>query len=246
VVSTAVLIAAVVALWQVGSTLGWWNPGLVPAPLSVARELAALVTTGEFWASLWQTVFAIVASFALGSSVGLLTGVLFWRAPLVGRVLEPYVVSVYAVPLVVFYPIMLVVFGINPWSLILLASVVVAIPVLLNTWIGLEGVPAVYFKLGASLECTPRQVFLRIALPAAVPQIFAGLRIASVFAIIAIVAMEFLLAPGGLGFHVRYEYHAFRQPSMFAYIVAVFAIAIAFSTLVRLSEARLLGHRDDR
>ena len=243
VVSTALLAALGIAIWAIGSNAGWWNRSVLPEPLAVLQALGSLMSTSDLWTSIGRTVAAILASFVIGSAIGFLTGVMFWRKPTLGRILEPYVITVYAVPIVVFYPVMIVAFGLTIWSLIILASIVVSIPVVINTWIGLEAVPSIYSRLAASLQCSRRQALFRLALPAAIPQFFAGLRISAIFSIVAIVSMEFLLAPDGLGFHVRYEYHAFRNETMFAYIVIIFILAVLFASLVRLAEARVLAER---
>jgi NitT/TauT family transport system permease protein len=225
---TVGMIALILLIWQAGSSLRWWGPGLLPTPTQVATALADLASTGPFWTSVRDTLVAIVASFLIGSVVGVAVGAALWRLPLVGRVLEPYIVSFYAVPLIVLYPVMLVVVGINVWSLIILNVVVVAIPVLLNTWVGFQAVPPVYHRLARSLRCTPVRRFGQVLLPAALPQILAGLRIGASLAVVGITSMEFLLAPAGLGFQVRYLYEYFEQAQMWAYVVVIFVVAGGF------------------
>lgn len=225
---TVGMLALILLIWQAGSSLRWWGPGLLPTPSQVAAALADLSATGEFWTSVRDTLVAIVVSFLIGGVVGIAIGAALWRLPLVGRVLEPYIVSFYAVPLIVLYPVMLVVVGINIWSLIILNVVVVAIPVLLNTWVGFQAVPPVYHRLARSLRCTPVRRFGQVLLPAALPQILAGLRIGASLAVVGITSMEFLLAPAGLGFQVRYLYEYFEQAQMWAYVVVIFVVAGGF------------------
>jgi NitT/TauT family transport system permease protein len=225
---TVGMLALILLIWQAGSSLRWWGPGLLPTPAQVATALADLTATGQFWTSVRDTLVAIVVSFLIGSVVGVAVGAALWRLPLVGRVLEPYIVSFYAVPLIVLYPVMLVVIGINVWSLIILNVVVVAIPVLLNTWVGFQAVPPVYHRLARSLRCTPVRRFGQVLLPAALPQILAGLRIGASLAVVGITSMEFLLAPAGLGFQVRYLYEYFEHAQMWAYVVVIFVVAGGF------------------
>lgn len=228
IAGTVGLLGLLVLLWQAGSALHWWGPGLLPTPGDVAAAVGGLPGDGEFWSSLADTLLAIVVSFAAGSVLGVAAGTVLWRFPLVGRVLEPYVVSFYAVPLIVLYPVMLVVVGINVWSLVVLNTVVVAIPVLLNTWVGMQDIPPVYHRLARSLRCRPVRRFRQVLLPAALPQILAGLRIGASLAVVGITSMEFLLAPAGLGFQVRYLYEYFEQAQMWAYVVVIFVIAGLF------------------
>ena len=190
---TTGMVTLLVLVWQLGSALGWWGPGILPSPADVGRALVTLLGTDELWARLSETLAAIVVSFAFGTVAGIAGGTLLWRLPLLGRVLEPYVVSFYAVPIIVFYPVMLVLVGINIWSLVVLNTAVVAIPVLLNTWVGLQAVPPVYHRLAASLQCGPVRRFRQVLFPAALPQVASGLRIGASMAVVGITSMEFLL-----------------------------------------------------
>jgi NitT/TauT family transport system permease protein len=228
IAGTTGMLALLVLVWQAGSALHWWGPGLLPTPGQVGAAVVDLLATGEFWGSLVDTLFAIVVSFVFGSVLGIAVGTMLWRFPLAGRVLEPYVVSFYAVPLIVLYPVMLVVVGINVWSLIVLNTVVVAIPVLLNTWVGFQAIPPVYHRLARALRCGPVRRFRQVLFPAALPQVLAGLRIGASLAVVGITSMEFLLAPAGLGFQVRYLYEYFEHAQMWAYVVVIFVIASLF------------------
>ena len=236
VVGTVSLLALMILFWQAGSSLRWWGPGLLPSPGEVASAVVDLLGTAEFRTHLVKTLFAIAVSFVAGGLLGIAGGVALWRYPLLGRVLEPYIVSFYAVPLIVLYPVMLVVVGINVWSLIILNTVVVAIPVLLNSWVGFQAVPAVYHRLARSLRTGSVRRFAQVLLPAALPQILAGVRIGASLAVVGITSMEFLLAPAGLGFRVRYLYEYFEQAEMWAYVVVIFAIAGVFMAAASAAE----------
>ncbi len=133
--------------------------------------------------------------------------------------------SFYAVPLVLFYPVMIVIVGINAMSVIILATIMAAIPMALNTAVGLNTMPPVYMKLARSLKASPRQTLFAIAIPAAGPYIVAGLRLAVVYALIGTIAMEFTTAQAGLGYRIRYLYEIFNNNEMFAYIAVVLVLS---------------------
>ena len=128
-------------------------------------------------------------------------------------------------PLVLFYPVMIVLVGINAMSVIILATIMAAIPMALNTAVGLNQMPPVYLKLARSLRTSPRQTLFAIAIPAAGPFIVAGLRLAVVYALIGTIAMEFTTAQAGLGYRIRYLYEIFDNIGMFAYIVVVLVLS---------------------
>ncbi len=183
-------------------------------------------------------------SIVFGCLLGFAAGLLFWKVPLIGRVFEPYLVSFYAVPLVLFYPVMIVLVGINAWSVIILATIMAAIPMALNTAVGLNQMPPVYMKLARSLRASPRQTLFAIAIPAAGPFIVAGLRLAVVYALIGTIAMEFTTAQAGLGYRIRYLYEIFNNTEMFAYIVVVSALLSAHVLCSRLVERRAVTREE--
>ncbi|MGV9847909.1 ABC transporter permease [Streptomyces sp. NPDC003442] len=244
--STLGLLLLAGLVWHLGSIAQWWSVATLPPFTQVRSELLRLLGTGEFWDDTGRTGMEIVLSLVAGTLLGLLAGILFWKMPIVGRILEPYLVSFYAVPLVLFYPVMIVITGITPWSVIILATVMAAIPMALNTWVGLATLRPVYLKLARSLGCTRRQTMLQVALPGAAPYIVAGLRLAAGYALIGAIAMEFTTASAGLGFRIRYLYESFETPTMFAYVLAVLGLSFLLTLLLALAEKRMLKGRNER
>lgn len=230
--ATAALLVALGLAWELGSVLALWSPDVLPAPSTVFGALRTLAGDPRFWADAARTGGEVLGSIVFGSVAGLLAGVGFWKAPLVGRIFEPYLVSFYAVPLVLFYPVMIVLVGLGTPSVVILASVMAAIPMALNTWVGLAGIPPVYLKLSRSIGCTRWQELVRVALPSAAPFVLAGLRLAVVYALIGCIAMEFTTAQAGLGYRIRYLYDAFETTPMYAYILVVLVVSILLTVLL--------------
>jgi len=243
VLSTIGLILLFTAFAELGSRTGMWSDRVLPAPSTILAELPALLSDPQFWADARRTGLEIAVSILFGALLGFVAGLTFWKLPLVGRIFEPYLVSFYAVPLVLFYPVMIVLVGINATSVIILATIMAAIPMALNTAVGLNNMPAVYMKLARSLKASPRQTLFAIAIPAAGPFIVAGLRLAVVYALIGTIAMEFTTAQAGLGYRIRYLYEIFNNTEMFAYIAVVLALSCILTVLLALVERVLLRGR---
>jgi NitT/TauT family transport system permease protein len=243
VVSTVALIAAFIAFAEIGAQTGLWTARVLPAPSTVFGELPGLLRDPQFWLDARRTGVEIAVSIVFGALLGFVAGLLFWKLPLVGRIFEPYLVSFYAVPLVLFYPVMIVLVGINAMSVIILATIMAAIPMALNTAVGLNAMPPVYMKLARSLKASPRQTLFAIAIPAAGPYIVAGLRLAVVYALIGTIAMEFTTAQAGLGYRIRYLYEIFDNNEMFAYITVVLVVSCVLTVLLAMVERVLLRGR---
>jgi NitT/TauT family transport system permease protein len=243
VLSTIGLILLFIAFAEIGARTGMWSERVLPAPSTIFAVLPGLLSEPQFWADAQRTGLEIAVSIVLGSLLGFLAGLTFWKLPLAGRIFEPYLVSFYAVPLVLFYPVMIVVVGLGTPSVVILASVMAAIPMALNTAVGLNTMPSVYMKLARSLKASPRQTLFAIAIPAAGPFIVAGLRLAVVYALIGTIAMEFTTAQAGLGYRIRYLYEIFNNTEMFAYIAVVVALSCILTVLLALVERVLLRGR---
>ncbi|OCB55437.1 ABC transporter permease [Mycobacterium vulneris] len=242
--STLALIIGFLLFAEVGARTGLWSDRILPAPSVILSELGRLLGEGQFWNDAARTGIEVAFSILFGSLLGFAAGLTFWKLPAVGRIFEPYLVSFYAVPLVLFYPVMIVIVGINATSVIILATIMAAIPMALNTAVGLNTMPPVYMKLARSLKTSPRQTLFAIAIPAAGPYIVAGLRLAVVYALIGTIAMEFTTAQAGLGYRIRYLYEIFNNNEMFAYIAVVLVLSCILTALLASVERILLRGRN--
>lgn len=242
--STLALIIGFLLLAELGARTGLWSDRILPAPSVILSELGRLLGEGQFWNDAARTGIEVAFSILFGSVLGFAAGLTFWKLPAVGRIFEPYLVSFYAVPLVLFYPVMIVIVGINATSVIILATIMAAIPMALNTAVGLNTMPPVYLKLARSLKASPRQTLFAIAVPAAGPYIVAGLRLAVVYALIGTIAMEFTTAQAGLGYRIRYLYEIFNNNEMFAYIAVVLVLSCILTALLAAVERVLLRGRN--
>lgn len=212
---------------------------IMPPPTEIASALFNIVGTAEFGSDLVRTGTTVAIAFAIGATIGVGLGVVCWRAPLVGDVLEPYLVTVYAMPTLVFYPILLALMGVGLGPILVIASLMVVIPVALNVMVALRSISPVLPKLGRSLNCTRRQLYRKVLVPAATPLAVPGLKLGLIYAIIGTVAMEFILADRGLGYRIGYDYRQFNVADMWALIVAVAALAILVTSAVGVVERRI-------
>lgn len=242
-IATTILVALLAVLCEIGPRAGWWGEEVLPSTSSIVASAAGLLGQPQFWGDAARTSLEIGLSIVFGSVLGLLLGLVFWKLPTVGRIFEPYLVSFYAVPMVLFYPLAIVVVGINASSVVILATIMATIPVALNTTVGLNGIRPVYLKLARSLQCSPRQLLTSIALPAAAPFIVAGLRLGVVYALIGSIAMEFVTAQAGLGYRIRYLYEIFDNQTMFAYIFVVLVVSMILTALLVAVEKLLVKGR---
>lgn len=233
------LVLALVGILEAVTRLGFVRPTTLVPPSDIVLRLVEIVPTPEFGADLARTTSTIFAAFLVGVLGGVPLGVLFWRKPAVGRVLEPFVVTLYAMPTLVFYPVLLAVMGLNAGPIIVIAALMSLIPIALTTMVALNSVKPVLHKLARSTNASPSQYYRKVLLPAVTPLALPGLKLGFIYAIIGTIAMEFILASRGIGFRAGHSYREFEIGQMYAYIAVVVALAVLVNSALTRLERRI-------
>jgi len=234
-----VLVVAVLGVLELLTRGGAIGPLILPPPTTIADTLASSVTTAQFRADLARTASTVAIAAACGIGAGAVLGALLWRVRLLGQALEPYLIALYAMPTIVFYPILISALGLGVGPVAVIAALMALIPVTINVRVALASVGSVLPKLGRSLNVSRLRMWRSIMLPAATPLAFTGVRLGFVYATIGTVAMEFILSNAGLGFRIAVDYRNFDGAHMWAMIVAVAIVAILVNLVLVGIERRI-------
>jgi NitT/TauT family transport system permease protein len=219
------ILLSIFGIVQWLTTQGTIDPIVIPPPTDILSHLWTVLGTSQFRHDLGHTMSELGLSALFGIAGGLLLGAVLASIPFLADVLSPFLAAVYATPFVVFYPIMLVLLGLNSSPVILIAAVVAIVPVSLNTMVALREISPVYRKLGRSLNCSRLQLYRKVLLPAAVPLVVPGIQLGIMVALAAVIAMEFLVASAGIGFRISYAYQAFNGLEVWTGIIIVVVVA---------------------
>ncbi|GAB3084621.1 ABC transporter permease [Micromonospora schwarzwaldensis] len=194
------LVIAVAAWWLVTSVLHLVHPVALPPPQAVARSLVA--TTDVLLPALGITTWMTLSGFLLSSVVGVLIGMALAASRRVERMFAPLLVAVNAVPKIAFGPLLVVAVGFGQKPILTMVFLLCFFPIVLSTATGLTTTPADLAELGRSLNASWWQAFRKVRLPAALPQIFVGLKVAMPLAAIGAVIGEFYSDRPGLGYQI--------------------------------------------
>lgn len=170
----------------------------------------------------------------------------FWSAPssAVWRTLRnlmlPVFSSLYAVPIVILYPIFTAWFGIGSESKIAFAGVYGFFPVMLSTAAGIRTIDEQYLLAARSMGATLPQLIARVIIPASIPTVLAGLRLGGALTIIGVVVSEMLTSASGIGYLVTMNRTILDSPRVFAAIIVVLALSVVFDLIVRAVERHTL------
>ena len=222
--SVLAVIGAVEALIRAGAI----NPFIVPLPSQVFAAIPRIVADEHVLQRFWQTSIEVLWASLLLVAVGIPLGVLLYRFRLVRLACESWVGALAAAPIVLMYPLFLVIFGRSTTTIVMIGFAAGLAPVILKTLEGLAGTRRVLLDVGASFRLTRSQQFWKILLPAALPTVFVGLRLGLIFAMINIVGVEFLINFGGLGQLINELAERYDLPGTYGAICFVVAASIVF------------------
>lgn len=235
--------AMLIGLWWGYVTLFKIPPFILPPPQAVGAELVRLFAGGSIWPHLGHTLGIIVLGFLLGAGGGLLLGLILARLPRFERLIAPYLLFIQTAPKIALAPLFILWFGLGISSKIVLIISLVFFPVMIGTVLGLRSVSPGMLELSRILHLTQGQRFVRIELPAAVPEIFSGLKVGAVQATIGAILSEWLSGGTGLGYLMVFAGTTYKAPLLFAMVIITALLGIAVYQALARCEKWLLSWR---
>ncbi|MDR7523050.1 MAG: ABC transporter permease [Armatimonadota bacterium] len=246
----AVLYPVARALSVLVLLLAWEGAGrraagsfTLPPVTAVAAALAGQLADPRFWSAAAVTLQALFVGFALTMAVGIPAGLIVGRVPVVGRLVNPYLQFLLAVPASPLVPLFVIVFGIGLAARV--ATVVtfgVAI-LIVNTAAGVRLTPPSLVQMAESFGAAPVQVFRRVVLPAALPGIAAGLRLAAGRAVVGMVVSELIIISVGLGRLISQYSATFDAANLYAVVIVILSIGVAVARGMSEVERRAVRWR---
>jgi NitT/TauT family transport system permease protein len=239
-------VSLIIALciWAGVARLGNFPAFILPTPVLVAQRFWQVLVDGTLLRHTLVTLGEVAAGLALGASLATLLGYVLAKSPSVERLLSPYVVASQSVPVVAIAPLLVIWFGPGYFSKVLVCSLIVFFPVLVNTVVGLRSVPEDLRDLMRSLRATRWQTLRLLEIPSAMPVFLAGLRVGATLAVIGAVVGEFVGSDKGLGFLINRARGQYDTALVFVAVLTLVLMALALYGLVVWLENRLLAWRE--
>jgi ABC-type nitrate/sulfonate/bicarbonate transport system permease component len=234
-----------VGLWEAAGSSGLFFAGVLPSSFFIVKALFGLLVSADFWHNVSVTGAEVLIAFVLGGSAGALAGLILGANRYAGAVFEPFIHYLAPTPKIVFLPILLVLFGVGMGSKIALGTVSAFFPMALSVMAGVKQVSPVLLRVGKTFNLTTAQTVRMIYLPALVPPLATGLRIALGISIVGCLLAEYKLAKAGLGYLAGRYYEAFDIAPMLAVLAFIFVSAALGNVLIE-RYVRLRGPADRR
>ena len=236
----SLLVLALLALWEAVPRLGLADPTFLPPFSDVIAAGWQLAQSGELYddaaASLLRALSGFLISVVLIVPLGLAVG---WYARL-GDLLNQFIEVCRNTAPLALLPVFILLLGIGELSKVTMVIYSCAWPLLLNTIAAVKQVDPLLIKSARTMGATPQQLFRKVILPAALPTIFVGIRLASASAMLVLVASEMVGAKAGLGYLIIYSQYSFLIPQMYFGILGITVVGLAFNAVLEALERRLM------
>ena len=231
----------VLAVWQAAAMTGVLPKAVLPSFTDVAAALADLVRTGEIVPHTLASFARAGAGLLIAVFGGIVLGLTMARIPAVQRAVEPILLAIYPVPKPAMIPLFMVWLGIGDFSKIAVIALACLLPVVVATFNGARSIDEMLTWSARARGTSGRRLLWRVVLPAALPQIAAGVRIAIPIAIIVLVSSEFISAEKGLGFLVFSYGGVGADDAMLAVVIYLAAIGYLLDRLYLAALRRFMA-----
>ena len=239
----AASVIGVFGLLEALLRLGVVNRYIVPLPSDVLLSLERIIVEENVLARMRETAYEVVMSGLFTILVGVPIGAALYRWRPLRRALEDWVAALAAAPLVLAFPLFLVMFGRSSTTVIVMSVITGLAPMILKTTEGFVATRPVLINVGKSLKMTDSQMFWKILFPSALPLIFTGIRLSWTFVLISVVGIEFLINLGGLGQLINDLAERYDLPGTYAAICFVILVSVVFFVALERLETWLQPSR---
>jgi NitT/TauT family transport system permease protein len=221
-------------------------PKFVARPVTIARALPHVLAnhvpagTPTFWGSAEATVIASLEGLAIGIVAGVLVGLTMGRLRTADRLLRFYVNAFFALPVIAMAPLMTLWFGFTDTVRLAIVSLGAFLPICLNVYDGTRTLPANYVEVAQSYRARWWNVWFGIALPASLPYVLAGFRLAVGRVLVGATVAEYVVSLKGLGYYIVYDGRTFHQPEMMVAVLFLALLGVGINALADFGTRRLL------
>lgn len=226
------IIVGVLVIWELLARSGWLYRDVVPSLVSIGHALIALLTDGDYYFNLGVTAGEIGLALLIGGVSGLVVGIILGANRYLARAYEPYLYYLGPTPKIIFFPVLIMWFGIGSGSKISLGALSCFFPIALSVAAGMRQIDKVLIRVGKSFRANSWQMVWKVYLPAMRHPVINGVRLGFGMALIGTLLAETKMSDRGIGFLIINAYSTFDMPRMYANLIVLFALAIIINAFI--------------
>lgn len=231
---TLISVVTLMIFWELCSP--WINPLFGSYPSQIFLSLMTMLESGILLKAFGQSIQPFLLGYGLAVLAGIPIGLLIGRYRVLDAAFGIYITAGYATPMIAMVPLLMVWFGLGFTVKVVIIFLLAFFPICINTIAGVKAVPKTLIEVGTAFCASQSKIMRQIVLPATLPYIMSGLRLAVGKAVIAMIIAEFLTALSGLGGIIIHAANSFRTADMFVPILLVMLMAIVLEKLIDLLE----------
>ena len=236
-------LAGAVLLLELLCRTGVISAQAVLAPSTMAAAMVEVIASGDATEPMLSTFTTVALAFVCAVVLGISGGAVVHAMPRLRRIVDPILASYYSVPTFVFYPLLVALLGLSMAPLVVLGVLSATPAMVIATLAGLDGLPRVLRRVARVQRLGSVQTLLAVILPAAMPSLFGGIKLALSYALIGVIAGEFILSGSGLGYAISYAYQSFDNRTMYGLMLFVLLVAVFANGVLYHWEGVLLRRR---
>jgi NitT/TauT family transport system permease protein len=229
-----VSLALFLGIWQIAAMNV--DPVLFTTPYKVALAAVGMIASGELWAGLWPSLLVLVMGLTLAIIFGTLLGLALARFRVLDVGLTVYITFLYSIPSVALVPLIVLWAGFETTAKVIILFLFAFFPMVINTYQGVKAVDPKLIEVGRAFRCSERQLWGNIVLPASLPFIVTGLRLALGRGLIGMVLADLYTAISGIGYLIVRTAATYQVNKMFVPIVTLGLLGVSLTALLRLAE----------
>lgn len=233
----------VLLAWEALSRTGVVSPLYFPSPATISASLATMAADGTLARHGGATLFRMGIGLAAGGSAGFLAGVAMGRSGRLRGAVDPVIAAFHPIPKIAILPLVMIFFGIGEISKLTVIALAALFPMLITTLAGVRQIPAIHFEVAANCGAGRLDVLRRVILPASLPAVLGGLRIALNTALLVTIAVEIVSAERGLGALIWLAWEVLRVERLYATLALIAALGVVSAACMNLIARRMVPWR---
>ena len=231
--------------WEFQSRSGNISTLFYPPPSKIISSLFSMTLSGELWEHFYITIYRIFFGFFLGWIPGTLLGLFMGKSKTLKGVMDTYIAILHPIPKIAVLPLFILILGIDDKPRIAIIALSTFFPMVINSMAGVASINPIYFQVAKNYGAGTWEIFRRVMLPASLPLILSGTRIAINMALTITIAVEVIFSNKGLGSIIWLSWQTLRTEKLYTSLLVIAALGIAFNILLSLIKNRLAPwHRD--
>jgi NitT/TauT family transport system permease protein len=243
-IERAVVVAILVAIWEIASATHQVSPQTLPGPWVVLRQFGTLITTTKTLNDLAVTMEQVFYALLISMVTGTVLGIAGWRYRTFRSTVYPWLAVANAVPGLLFYPVTIVLVGLGTGSTVTLASILGTFTVSELMLAGLREVRPVYLEVARSMQASRTDLLRKVALPASFTVLVSALRVTFTIVFITVVASQYILSGQGIGYELRFAYESFLTDKVYGLVLVIMVTSLVSQAILIVALSRLRGRRD--